>query len=103
MFLKQFHIGSSTIAVAATLLAPGIAQAQTAPAQPAPQTAPPAKPADKPNDVVVTGTRSDVSSAPDRLSFSVANDLNAQTGSVADALRGVPGVEVDLEGRVTPM
>lgn len=51
--------------------------------------------------IVVTGTRPQVIDAPDRLSFNVANDLGAQSGSLADALRNVPGVEVDLEGRVS--
>jgi outer membrane receptor protein involved in Fe transport len=37
---------------------------------------------------------------PDRVSFSVANDLQVQTGTLADALRAVPGVEVDLQGQV---
>jgi outer membrane receptor protein involved in Fe transport len=50
---------------------------------------------------VVTGTRSDVVASPDRTSFNVANDLQVQTGTVADALRAVPGVEVDLQGRVS--
>lgn len=51
--------------------------------------------------MTVTGSRPQVIDAPDRLSFNVANDLGAQTGSLADALRNVPGVEVDLEGRVS--
>lgn len=54
-----------------------------------------------PRDVVVTGARSDVVAATDRTSFSVANDLQVQNGTLADALRAVPGVEVDLEGRVS--
>jgi outer membrane receptor protein involved in Fe transport len=50
---------------------------------------------------VVTGRRSDVIAAPDRVSFSVANDLQVQTGTLADALRAVPGVEVDVQGNVS--
>lgn len=106
MVLRSVQI--SGIALAA-MVAPGVAQAQSASkaeAQAAPQTppqsAPPARPAaDKSNELLVTGTRSDVSASPDRLSFNVSNDLNVQTGTVADALRAVPGVEVDLEGRVS--
>jgi outer membrane receptor protein involved in Fe transport len=81
--------------------------AQTVPAQPAPAQAPPSGPAaqpageDKPKDLVVTGTRAEVIGSPDRTSFNVANDLQVQTGTVADALRSVPGVEVDLQGRVS--
>ncbi|HEX8535321.1 MAG TPA: TonB-dependent receptor, partial [Allosphingosinicella sp.] len=50
---------------------------------------------------VVTGTRSEVVGSSDRTSFNIANDLQVQTGTVADALRAVPGVEVDLQGRVS--
>lgn len=99
MQFNRFQVRSSMIAVAA-MLAPGVAAAQTAPPEPA-QTAPAAKPADRSNEVVVTGRRSDVQSSPDRLSFNIANDLQAQNGTVADALRAVPGVEVDLEGNVS--
>jgi len=105
MHKVHFKICSSLLAVAACLATPGIASAQTAPAQPSPSNqAPGPKPApagDKPNEVVVTGTRSDVVATPDRVSFNVANDLQVQTGTVADALRSVPGVEVDLQGRVS--
>jgi len=99
MGVKSFLVRSSIAAMAASLAAPALAQpARPAPpAQPSAQTAPAA---DK-QEVVVTGTRADVTSSPDRLSFNVANDLQVQTGTVADALRAVPGVEVDLEGRVS--
>ncbi len=93
----RFHLYSSILAVTACLTSPAFAQAQNPPAQPAPP-----KPAgEKANDVVVTGTRSDVIATPDRTSFNVTNDLQVQTGTVADALRAVPGVEVDLQGRVS--
>jgi outer membrane receptor protein involved in Fe transport len=106
MLIPQSGIRTSLIAVAVACLATSdLAQAQTPPAQPgrpAPETGPkPAPAADKPNEVVVTGTRSDVIATPDRVSFNVANDLQVQTGTVADALRAVPGVEVDLQGRVS--
>lgn len=105
MQTRQLQIHSSLIAVAACLAVPGLAQAQTAPAPPArssPEAGPkPGAAGDRPNDVVVTGTRSDVVATPDRVSFNVANDLQVQTGTVADALRAVPGVEVDLQGRVS--
>jgi outer membrane receptor protein involved in Fe transport len=51
--------------------------------------------------VTVTGTTAPVRSSVDRLSYSVANDLQTATGSVADALRNVPGVEVDPQGNVS--
>jgi outer membrane receptor protein involved in Fe transport len=95
-------ISSSIIALAAAALAlPVVAEAQTGPAQPTrPGPGPAAQPGAGP--IVVTGTRSEVISTPDRTSFSVANDLQVQTGTVADALRSVPGVEVDLQGRGQP-
>ena len=75
--------------------------ASPAPAQqPARPTAGP-PPAKHPGDIVVTGTPSDVITSTDRTSFSVANDLQVRNGTLADALRAVPGVEVDLEGRVS--
>ncbi|GAA4010902.1 TonB-dependent receptor [Sphingomonas swuensis] len=92
---------SSTFRAAAFLTAllagtSALAQdAQPAPAPAAPKASRPGQP------IVVTGSRPQVIDAPDRLSFNVANDLGAQTGSLADALRNVPGVEVDLEGKVS--
>jgi outer membrane receptor protein involved in Fe transport len=94
--MKPFLLRSSILALAVGLAAPAFAQPPQKPA------APPSRPAgERPGDVVVTGTRSDVIATPDRASFSVANDLQVQTGTVADALRAVPGVEVDLQGRVS--
>jgi outer membrane receptor protein involved in Fe transport len=37
----------------------------------------------------------------DRRSYSVANDLTAQSGSISDALRNLPSVEVDVQGNVS--
>ena len=94
----------SLLTVAAALLTSAPAQAQQPPAQPAPAqpTPSPQRPAgENQRELVVTGTRSEVVSTPDRVSFNVANDLQVQTGSVADALRSVPGVEVDLQGGVS--
>jgi outer membrane receptor protein involved in Fe transport len=95
----------SAAAIAAFLVAGGSAQAQTAPAQPArpaPEAGAQARPTgEKPSEIVVTGTRSDVVSSADRTSFNIANDLQVQTGTIADALRAVPGVEVDLQGNVS--
>ena len=91
----------SAAAITAFLMAAGTAQAQTAP-RPAPEAGAQSKPAgEKPGEIVVTGTRSDVVSSADRTSFNIANDLQVQTGTMADALRAVPGVEVDLQGNVS--
>ncbi|WP_066797575.1 outer membrane beta-barrel family protein [Sphingomonas soli] len=84
---SRFQLSASLIVLAVCV--PAIAQAQDKPAP------------DKSNEVVVTGKTAEVRTAPDRMSFNIANDLQAQNGTVADALRAVPGVEVDLEGRVS--
>lgn len=51
--------------------------------------------------VTVTGRRPDFTSGIDRRSYSVAGDLQATTGSIADVLRNVPQVEVDVQGNVS--
>lgn len=81
----------------ATTAAPGSAPAaqprpprQNAPAEPAPS-----------GTVTVTGRRADFTSGIDRRSYSVTGDLQAANGSIADALRNVPQVEVDVQGNVS--
>jgi outer membrane receptor for ferrienterochelin and colicin len=37
----------------------------------------------------------------DRRSYSLGKDLQGQAGSLADALRNIPSVQVDLQGSVT--
>jgi outer membrane receptor protein involved in Fe transport len=116
MLSRCVPVRSSVLALAAAIAAPAFAQAQP---QPQPQAQPqrarpaaqppvgqPARPPAKPrtgqaDEVVVTGTRADVVATPDRVSFRVTDDLQVQTGTLADALRAVPGVEVDLQGRVS--
>jgi outer membrane receptor for ferrienterochelin and colicin len=51
--------------------------------------------------VVVTGAPPPVRASIDRKSYSVAGDLQATTGSISDALRNVPSVEVDVNGNVS--
>jgi len=102
MTIAKLLAGASSLAIALQAPPATAQDASPAPAQqPArpPATHPPAP--RRPGDVVVTGARSDVIASPDRTSFSVANDLQVQNGTLADALRAVPGVEVDLEGRVS--
>jgi len=78
------------------------------PAQPPAQTpaqTPPQTPASAPKaveEVTVTATApSAVRTSIDRRSYSVAGDLNASTGSVSDALRNVPSVDVDVQGNLS--
>ncbi|WP_300972858.1 TonB-dependent receptor [Sphingomonas sp. LHG3406-1] len=103
---STFLAAAASASLAAGLLAAAPASAQQAPAASAPPARPQAgtPPQERDNangSITVTGSRPQVIDAPDRLSFNVASDLGAQTGSLADALRNVPGVEVDLQGNVS--
>ncbi len=51
--------------------------------------------------MVVTGEAPAVRTSIDRKSYSVTGDLQAQTGSIGDALRNVPSVEVDVQGNIS--
>ncbi|PZO05671.1 MAG: TonB-dependent receptor [Alphaproteobacteria bacterium] len=53
------------------------------------------------SDVVVTARPAEVRTSIDSTSYSLANDLQATTGTLADALRNVPSVEVDPDGNVS--
>jgi outer membrane receptor protein involved in Fe transport len=88
---------------ATAMMLPSLAMAQTAPT-PAPAAA--SRPVDKSaptavEGVVVTGDANAIRTSIDRRSYSVANDLSARTGSIADALRNIPSVEVDVQGNVS--
>ncbi len=88
----------------------GVAFAQAAPA-PAPQNPPATRDAPPPadeadneaqvEDVVVQGRTTDVRTSIDSVSYSLADDLQAQTGTLAEALRNIPSVEVDPDGNVS--
>jgi outer membrane receptor protein involved in Fe transport len=97
----------NSLILLALAAAPTAAFAQAAP-KPAPATtpAPAAKAAAKPGDhavgeVVVTGQAPTLQTSIDRRSYDVGKDLQAQTGSIGDALRNVPSVEVDVQGNVS--
>lgn len=80
-----------------------------APAPPpaAPQQQTPAESTEKPveastlGDVVVTARPNDVRTSSEGTSYSLANDLQAATGTLAEALRNIPSVEVDPDGNVS--
>jgi outer membrane receptor protein involved in Fe transport len=81
--------------------APALAQAQP-PAKPAPAKPAPKKPDGTVGEVVVTGQgQEQVRVSADRRSYSVASDLAATTGSLSDALRNIPSVEVDVQGNLS--
>jgi outer membrane receptor protein involved in Fe transport len=95
-----------SLILTALAAAPAVAFAQAAP----PKSPPPAKPAAKPpaagpahtvGEVVVTGGAPTLQTSIDRRSYDVGKDLQAQSGSISDALRNVPSVEVDVQGNVS--
>jgi outer membrane receptor protein involved in Fe transport len=110
-----FKYRSFLLAATALAATPAVAFAQAqgqAPAQgaaaqpPAAQGAPGAqrRPTGTPQNVegvVVTGSNTAVRSAIDRNSYSVAQDLQATTGSISDALKNVPSVQVDAQGNIS--
>lgn len=60
------------------------------------------KPADAPvTTVTVTAAPQTLKSSIDRRSYSLANDLQKTSGSIGDALRNVPSVEVDVQGGIS--
>jgi outer membrane cobalamin receptor len=86
--------------------APGVALAQGDPG--APSAAAPPRPAPPPTSktrtveaVTVTAATPDEQSSLDRRSYTLGKDLQATTGSIADALRNLPAVEVDLQGNLS--
>ena len=83
-------------AAAFTLASPALAQQAKAPA-------PPQKPAPAGTvgEITVEGTAPPVRLSIDRQSYSVANDLQATSGAISDALRNVPSLEVDVNGNVS--
>lgn len=63
--------------------------------------APAQKPVGTVGEVVVEGAPPPVRVDIDRKSYSLSGDLQATTGSIGDALRNVPGVQVDVQGAVS--
>lgn len=87
--------------------APAPQQTPSAPqTPPPPQDAAPAPEAEEEEaaaveDVVVQGRVTDVRTSIDSVSYSLADDLQAQTGTLAEALRNIPSVEVDPDGNIS--
>jgi outer membrane receptor protein involved in Fe transport len=94
----------SLLAAMATVAAPGAVLAQASP--PPPPAAPSAPAQDSSTQaptvkgVTVTATSGGFQSSIDRRSYDITTDLQATHGSIADALRNVPSVDVDLQGNV---
>ena len=68
-----------------------------------PPTNPPseASPAQPQATITVVAAAPVYHSTIDRRSYSIANDLQQSTGSLADVLRDVPSVQVDMDGNVS--
>lgn len=94
--------------VSAALVTPGLAYAQTTPPPPTDEEAESgAQQAEEEEEdtavegVTVTGRANDIRTSIDSVSYSTAEDLQAATGTLADALRNIPSVEVDPQGNVS--
>jgi outer membrane receptor protein involved in Fe transport len=91
------------LSTAAALLAAPQTWAQAQPS--AKPSVAPKTPADAPSTVqgvTITGqAQAPVRTAIDRRSYSVSGDLQATSGSIGDALRNVPSVEVDVQGNLS--
>ena len=96
------------VLAAFAVMAAQATEAQTAstnkPAASAPAKAPVAKtPAGKTVEgITVTGqSQNGIRTSIDRRSYGVANDLSTTTGSISDALKNIPSVDVDVQGNVS--
>lgn len=60
-------------------------------------------PAQTPNNktITVTGTRQTYTNDIDRRTYDIRRDVQGATGSIADVLRNIPSVDVDLNGNVS--
>lgn len=94
------HVSRAAIARAPFLLCilSNAAFAQSA-SQPAPTAQ--SEAAEAVSDIVVTGERPAVKSAIDRKIYRTSGDVTAANGSIADFLRNLPSVDVDVEGKVS--
>ena len=77
--------------------------ATTAPASraPAPASRKPAAAPPSVSEVTVTAAAQGYRGSIDRKSYSLVDDLQATTGSLADVLRNVPSVDVDVQGNIS--
>lgn len=52
------------------------------------------------NEVILTSKKESINSALDKKSFNIENNISQSGGSVLDAMRNLPGVSVDNEGKL---
>ncbi|WP_240606374.1 TonB-dependent receptor domain-containing protein [Phenylobacterium kunshanense] len=91
MLKRTIWLATAATAISATC---AMAQPSAAPAAKG-QAAPPTV-----GEVRIEGAPPPVRTSIDRQSYSVANDLQTSAGSISDALRNVPSLEVDVQGNV---
>ena len=97
-------LAGAPLQVQAQADAPKGAAPTTAPARPGLAKPDAPKPDPKGTTVgalTVTGAVADVQTSIDRQSYTLGKDLQATTGSIADAPRNLPSVEVDLQGNLS--
>jgi outer membrane receptor protein involved in Fe transport len=96
-------LGVAMAAAASQAEAQAPAPEQGPPAGGAPAKAPPRKADPKTVDAItVTGASSQgMRTSIDRRSYGIASDLATTTGSISDALKNIPSVEVDVQGNVS--
>lgn len=106
--LGIWRVGLATVGCVVLGASGAMAQAEAAKPKAAsgPSTAPaPAKTAQKPHTVetvTVTGSApAPVETSIDKKSYTLGKDLQSTTGSIADALRSLPSVDVDLQGNLS--
>ena len=101
----SFVLAAALSAAAAQAQAQAQAQAPDAPAPTASPKAPPAKgkaPGKTVDAITVTGaSQNGIRTSIDRRSYGIATDLQTTTGSISDALKNIPSVEVDVQGNVS--
>lgn len=85
------------LALLASGLATGAIAQTSSPATPQTQSGSPSTV----KSLTVTGTPPPVRSSIDRRSYDITKDLNATTGTVADVLRNVPALSVDVQGNLS--
>ena len=103
----------SLLLATVALATPAHVWAQETPSQPPQAEQPPADEAEEEDadeeedeesaveEVTVSASRAGTRASIDSISYSLADDLQATTGSLADALRNIPSVEVDPNGNVS--
>jgi outer membrane receptor protein involved in Fe transport len=89
-------LAKAGLAAIMVMLEAGAALAQTAPPPPPPSASDPKTPVV--TGVVVSAQRPAVKSSIDRTTYAVGDDPQSQTGTAADVLRGLPSVDVDVDG-----